>query len=193
MNNSPPDSSVYEISQARILEWVAISYSKGSSQPRDQTCVSFMGRWGLYHWAAWKATEPRARISFLLGGGGRGGGTLHGMWNLSSLTRGWTHTLCSGSVETTTEPPRKSNSEDGFQSRPGHSHGQSLDLPNDMGQLLSFFLKWVWIELIHLDSCTFPVRPEITECPSSDAALQYGVECSGPSVSGVPLESTATW
>lgn len=119
--------------------------------------------------------------------------TPYGMWNLSSLTRGWTHTLCSGSVETTTEPPRKSNSEDGFQSRPGHSHGQSLDLPNDMGQLLSFFLKWVWIELIHLDSCTFPVRPEITECPSSDAALQYGVECSGPSVSGVPLESTATW
>ena len=97
MNNSPPDSSVYEISQARILEWVAISYSRGSSRPRDQTCVSFMGRWGLHHWAAWKATEPRARISFLLGGGGWGGGILHGMWNLSSLTRDWTHTLCSGS------------------------------------------------------------------------------------------------
>ena len=30
----------YEISQARILEWVAISFSRGSSQPRDQTWVS---------------------------------------------------------------------------------------------------------------------------------------------------------
>ena len=37
MNYSPPGSSVHGISQARILEWVAISFSKGSSQPGDQT------------------------------------------------------------------------------------------------------------------------------------------------------------
>ena len=37
---SPPSSSVHGISQARILEWVAIPSSKGSSQPRDLTCVS---------------------------------------------------------------------------------------------------------------------------------------------------------
>ena len=37
---NPPGSSVYEISQARILEWVAISFSRGSSRPRDWTCVS---------------------------------------------------------------------------------------------------------------------------------------------------------
>ena len=41
---SPPGFSVYEILQARILQWVAIS-SKGSSQPRDRTCISFIGRW----------------------------------------------------------------------------------------------------------------------------------------------------
>ena len=35
--HSPPGSSVHEISQARILEWVAISFSRGSSQPRDGT------------------------------------------------------------------------------------------------------------------------------------------------------------
>ena len=35
-----PGSSVHEIFQARILEWVAISFSKGSSQPRDRTRVS---------------------------------------------------------------------------------------------------------------------------------------------------------
>ena len=32
---SPPRSSVYGILQARILEWIAISFSRGSSQPRD--------------------------------------------------------------------------------------------------------------------------------------------------------------
>ena len=40
MDCSPPGSSVREISQARILEWVATSFSRGSSQPRDQTHVS---------------------------------------------------------------------------------------------------------------------------------------------------------
>ena len=33
----PPGSSVHEIIQARILEWVAISFSRGSSQPKDQS------------------------------------------------------------------------------------------------------------------------------------------------------------
>ena len=40
MDYSPPGSSVHGISQARILEWVAISFFKGSSQLRDQTHVS---------------------------------------------------------------------------------------------------------------------------------------------------------
>ena len=37
--------------QARILEWVTISYSRGSSQPRDRTHISCTGRQVLYHWA----------------------------------------------------------------------------------------------------------------------------------------------
>ena len=43
MDCSPPGSSVYGVSQARILEWVAISSSRGSSRLRDQThiyCIS---------------------------------------------------------------------------------------------------------------------------------------------------------
>ena len=39
---SPPGSSDRGILQARILEWVAISSSRGSSQPGDQTRVSFL-------------------------------------------------------------------------------------------------------------------------------------------------------
>ena len=47
MDCSPPGSSVHEILQARILEWVAIPFSRGSSRPRDQnhiSYVSFIGR-----------------------------------------------------------------------------------------------------------------------------------------------------
>ena len=43
MDCSPPGSSVHGILQTRILEWVAISFSRGSSQPRDRTqmfCVA---------------------------------------------------------------------------------------------------------------------------------------------------------
>jgi len=40
MDCSPPGSSIHGTFQARILEWAAISFSRGSSQPRDQTQVS---------------------------------------------------------------------------------------------------------------------------------------------------------
>ena len=40
MDYGPPDSSVCGILQARVLEWVAISFSRRSSQPRDRTQVS---------------------------------------------------------------------------------------------------------------------------------------------------------
>ena len=40
MDSSLPGSSIHGIFQARVLEWTAISFSRGSSQPRDQTCVS---------------------------------------------------------------------------------------------------------------------------------------------------------
>ena len=40
MDFSPPGSSVLGIFQMRILEWIAISFSRGSSQPRDQTWIS---------------------------------------------------------------------------------------------------------------------------------------------------------
>ena len=55
MDCSPPGSSVHGILQARILEWVAISFFTGSSQPRNQTCVFCIGRCILYRWATWKA------------------------------------------------------------------------------------------------------------------------------------------
>ena len=42
MDCSPPGSFVHEILQARILKWIVISFSKGSSHPRDWACISFI-------------------------------------------------------------------------------------------------------------------------------------------------------
>ena len=50
-------SSVLWIFQARILEWVAISSSRGSSWPKDlicASCVYCIGKQILYHWATWQ-------------------------------------------------------------------------------------------------------------------------------------------
>ena len=52
-----PGSSVHGIFQARILEWVAISSSRGSCQPRNQTCIVCVGRLILYHWATREAPD----------------------------------------------------------------------------------------------------------------------------------------
>ena len=46
---SPPGSSVHGMLQVRMLECVAIPFSRGSSQPKDQTWVSCIGRCILYH------------------------------------------------------------------------------------------------------------------------------------------------
>ena len=55
MNCSLPGSPVHGILQARMLEWVAISFSRRSSRPRDQTLVScFAGRFFTI-WATRKA------------------------------------------------------------------------------------------------------------------------------------------
>ena len=58
MDCSPSVSSVHEIFQTRILEWVATSSSRGSSSLKDGTCVSCIsciGRLIVYHYATWEA------------------------------------------------------------------------------------------------------------------------------------------
>ena len=56
MDCSPPGFSVHGILQARILEWIAISFSRGYSQPRDQTLISFISCIGRFftNWATRK-------------------------------------------------------------------------------------------------------------------------------------------
>ena len=55
MEYSPPGSSVHGTLQARILEWVAIPFSRGSSWPRDQTQVSHISGWFFTIWATREA------------------------------------------------------------------------------------------------------------------------------------------
>ena len=53
MDCSLQDSSLCGILHTRIMEWVAIPFSRGSSQPRDWThvfCISCIDRHILYHW-----------------------------------------------------------------------------------------------------------------------------------------------
>ena len=57
LNCSPPGSSLHGILQARVLEWVAISFYRGSSWPRDWTQVSYIAGRFFTLWATRKAVS----------------------------------------------------------------------------------------------------------------------------------------
>ena len=57
----PMDYTVHGILQARILEWVAFPFSRGSSQPRDQTQVSLIVGGFFTNWATKEAQEYWSR------------------------------------------------------------------------------------------------------------------------------------
>ena len=62
---SPPGFSVHGIFQARILEWVAIFYTRGSSPLKDGTHLSCTCRQILYHWATCESLYKTLRVSIL--------------------------------------------------------------------------------------------------------------------------------
>ena len=72
MDCSPPDFSVHGIFQARVLEWVAISFSRGSSQPRNQTRVSRAAGRCFTSEPPGKPRVPISGFKSLLIGEGRG-------------------------------------------------------------------------------------------------------------------------
>ena len=57
MGYSLPGSSVHGIFKTRILEWVAIHFSRGSFWPRDPTHVSCISSWSIYHQATWEVPK----------------------------------------------------------------------------------------------------------------------------------------
>ena len=65
-DSSLPVSSVHGILQARVLEWVAMSFSRGSSQPRDRTRVSCLEGSSLYHLSHQESpSSPAATLAAL--------------------------------------------------------------------------------------------------------------------------------
>ena len=81
----PMDYTVHGILQARILEWVAVPFSRGYSQPRDETQVSHIaggffislshkGRWRILEWVAYPfssgSSRPRNRTGVSCSAGG---------------------------------------------------------------------------------------------------------------------------
>ena len=64
---SPPGSSVHGILQARVLEWVVIHFSRGSSWPRDQTPVSHIASKFFTIWATRETQRNLQRCNFQSG------------------------------------------------------------------------------------------------------------------------------
>ena len=68
MDCSLQGSSIHGIFQARILEWVAISFSRGSSQPRDQTQVSHIAGRRFTIWAPFNGSSNLNSIDYFMTG-----------------------------------------------------------------------------------------------------------------------------
>ena len=66
MDCSPPGFSIHEVFQARILEWVVISFSRGSSPPRDRTQVSCIEGRRFTLWATREVLKISRGITFSL-------------------------------------------------------------------------------------------------------------------------------
>ena len=68
MDYSPPGSSVHGILKARVLEWVAISFSRRPSQPRDQTQVSCIASGHFTVWATREVIYDKPTANIILNG-----------------------------------------------------------------------------------------------------------------------------
>ena len=62
MDCSLPGFSVHGIFQARVLEWIAISFSRGSSRPRDRTWISHIGGRRFNLWATREAHKQSPNL-----------------------------------------------------------------------------------------------------------------------------------
>ena len=88
MDCSPPGSSVHGILQVRILEWVAVPFSRGSSWPRDWTRISHIAARFLTIWATREAPEIVEHLKI-------NGAMTYGIFkNIQSLTVS-SHLYCS--------------------------------------------------------------------------------------------------
>ena len=79
---SSPGCSIHEISQARILEWIVIPFSRVSSRPRHRNCISCIGEMVLYLCTTWEAPYLHEASQILSHEKGEQNGA-------ASVTRAW--------------------------------------------------------------------------------------------------------
>ena len=124
MDCSPPDFSVHGISQAILLEWLAVPFSRESSRPRDRTQVSYIeGRF----FTIWATRGAQLRLTELLG------------WNTDpiGLVSSWSETpensLCISVSFPLSSSPAPTLCEESQRSQPGKK--QFLPEPHLAGTL----------------------------------------------------------
>ena len=66
MDCSPQGPSVHGISQARMLEWISIPFSRGIFPAQGWNPGLLLGRWILSHWAAWEAQRTQLCLKYTL-------------------------------------------------------------------------------------------------------------------------------
>ena len=100
MDCSPPGSSVHGIFQAVVLEWIAISFSRGSSRPRDQTRLSCIVDRHFTVWATREVLLPASKWgSYLLQSQlGPEGLTVLWIWMFSALLMTLFYCLATGFI-----------------------------------------------------------------------------------------------
>ena len=114
MDCNPPASPVHGIPQVKLLEWVAISSSRGSSQPRGWTCTSvspslqgdslLLRHWGspqAYLWQPFSKSTPHSQLPTIAKG-------------LASVSMGPCAPACSCTPAMCLETPGSPQSEPGF-------------------------------------------------------------------------------
>ena len=166
MDCNPLHSSVHEIFQSRTLEWIAIPFSRGCSQPRDQTWVFFIVCRVFTTWATWEALKSSSvQFSHLVMSSSLWS---HGLWhtrlpcpsatpgvysNSCSLSQ-WCHPTISSSVIAFSSHPLSFPASRSFQmSQLFTSGGQSIGVSASTSVLLmntqdSSPLGWIgWISL----------------------------------------------
>ena len=164
MDCNPPGSSVHRIFQARILEWVAVFFSRESSRTRDQTHVYCIGRQILYHWATGKMPFYKRniydnKVDSSIDCGGRGAQTLG---TESWVLQGPRQALCN---ETVNASPGKAQGSLRFSFFSSHMHiawiSHVFSLPPQKETMDSFSL------LCHLLSDANAERKKKTKPQSS--------------------------
>ena len=85
---SPPGYSIHGILQARILEWIAISFSRGSSRPRDRTQVSCIASRRFNLWATSEGLVVKSLLKCAPDAEDSCGGSIEPQWKLKCANHG---------------------------------------------------------------------------------------------------------